>query len=340
MPYFLRKIFIASLISIPLGILGQSTTQVAKATIKSTVSIIALDQNSQPIAMGSGAVIEKNSVITNFHVVKGAFQLKILFDGQSNAIVTSSFFGVDYDNDLILLKIQETTTPPIVMVENDNSEIGDRVFAVGNPKGLSGTFSEGIISGKRNLEKRKLIQITAPISPGSSGGPVVDNTGKLLGISVGSFKDGQNLNFAIPVEYVKKLLNSKNEMELKNLKQINQKDKDDETANSVIDAVTVRDIKIYAYNYDYYLSYTVNNGLDKPISDIKLLLLIVKKKNEEVKDYDEISLLDSKYFSENIRPHLAKSFTYKLTGNRPMEMVKTFREKIVIKVLDFKIKEN
>lgn len=320
---------------------GQTTSQIAKNTIKSTVSIIALDQSMQPIALGSGAIVDNNSVVTNYHVVKGATQLKIIFDGQSNSIVTTTYYSVDYDNDLILLKIQPTTYPSIPIVEQDSSDIGDRIFVAGNPKGLSGTFSEGIISGKRDFDKRKLLQITAPISPGSSGGPVVNIFGKLVGISVGSFKDGQNLNFAIPSNYVKNLLFSKKPAELKTLLQKTKDSKENEITNNIIDAVTVKNMKIFEYGYHYYVSYSISNDLDKPISDIKLLLLIVDKKGN-VKDYTELSLLTAyQYISndgKNILPHLTKTFRYQLTGvEKPIESVMTSEDKIVIKVLDFKI---
>jgi S1-C subfamily serine protease len=76
------------------------------------------------------------------------------------------------------------------------------VFAVGNPGGLEGTFSQGIVSSLRDLDGLSLLQITAPISPGSSGGPIVDEKGEVVGVAVATFKGGQNLNFAVPAKYV------------------------------------------------------------------------------------------------------------------------------------------
>lgn len=76
---------------------------------------------------------------------------------------------------------------------------GDKVYAIGNPKGLLGTFSEGIISGFRDIDGTKYVQITASISSGSSGGPVVDENGRVIGVTTASIKDGQNLNLAMPL---------------------------------------------------------------------------------------------------------------------------------------------
>jgi tetratricopeptide (TPR) repeat protein len=80
------------------------------------------------------------------------------------------------------------------------------VFAIGNPRGLEKSISTGVLSGVRTVDKRELIQITTPISPGSSGGPVFDSSGKVIGVAVGSLEEGQNLNFAVPASAVIRLL--------------------------------------------------------------------------------------------------------------------------------------
>ena len=84
--------------------------------------------------------------------------------------------------------------------------MGERVYAVGNPQGLEGTFSRGIVSGIRNVGDDKILQVTAPISPGSSGGPILNDRGEVIGVSVATFKGGQDLNFAIPSSYLATLL--------------------------------------------------------------------------------------------------------------------------------------
>lgn len=88
-------------------------------------------------------------------------------------------------------------------------QIGDVVYAVGNPLGFEGTFSQGIISAIRELESRQIIQITAPISPGSSGGPILNNKGQVIGMLVSTIEGGQNINFAIPSKDIKELLHQK-----------------------------------------------------------------------------------------------------------------------------------
>ena len=91
-------------------------------------------------------------------------------------------------------------------------EVGENIFAVGNPEGLVGTISPGTVSASiRSSQKKARIQITAPISHGSSGGPIVDATGKVVGVAVGALSEGQNLNFAVPVSLIHFLLKDSSE---------------------------------------------------------------------------------------------------------------------------------
>jgi hypothetical protein len=89
---------------------------------------------------------------------------------------------------------------------SDAVQVGEAIYAIGNPEGLEGTFSQGIISSIRKVGADKLLQITAPISPGSSGGPVLNIKGEVIGVSVATSAKGQNLNFAIPSNYLMALL--------------------------------------------------------------------------------------------------------------------------------------
>ena len=115
----------------------------------------------------------------------------------------AGYVTIDPENDLILLAVKDLDTPVIPLnLDNDIPVyLGETVYAVGNPKGYEGTVSDGIISGIRDASK--LIQMTAPISRGSSGGPVINSNGKVIGVSILSRSDGQNLNFAIPSVYIK-----------------------------------------------------------------------------------------------------------------------------------------
>jgi S1-C subfamily serine protease len=92
------------------------------------------------------------------------------------------------------------------MLADEEPKAGSAVFALGNPKGLERTISQGLFTGHREIQGRRLVQISAPISPGSSGGPILNSEGKLIAVAVGSFSAGQNLNFAVPLAIVRTFL--------------------------------------------------------------------------------------------------------------------------------------
>lgn len=166
------------------------------------------DDKNQPISLGSGFFVRPDVVATNYHVIEGASDGFAKVVGQTPIYRIEGVVGIDKINDLVLLKLTGVTGKPLILADISKIEVGQDVFALGNPKGLEGTISPGIVSGSslRQVEGENFIQITAPISPGSSGGPVVDRKGEVIGVAVASLKDGQNLNFAIPSFYLALLL--------------------------------------------------------------------------------------------------------------------------------------
>lgn len=180
--------------------------QIAKKVFPSVVLLIMEDTNGQTMSLGSGFFVQENVIVSNLHVVKGASRGYAKIVGQSDKLNIEGIVGVDQERDLVLLKTLAPRTPYLPLGNSDNVEIGEPIYAVGNPQGLEGTFSQGIVSGVREIDSDKLLQITAPISPGSSGGPVLNSKGAVIGISVATFREGQNLNFAIPSNYLNTLL--------------------------------------------------------------------------------------------------------------------------------------
>jgi hypothetical protein len=179
--------------------------EIAKRAFPSVVLLIMKDSHGQPLSLGSGFVVRNNVIATNFHVIRGAGSGSAKIIGQSTVANLEGVFAVDEIHDLALIKAT-LNAPPLAMTEDKEPEIGETVFAVGNPEGLEGTFSQGIVSGIRGTPEGRWLQITAPISPGSSGGPVLNAKGEVLGVAVATLKSGQNLNFAIPVKSLNQLL--------------------------------------------------------------------------------------------------------------------------------------
>jgi hypothetical protein len=140
------------------------------------------------------------------HVVEGATSGFTKFVQQQTKHEISGILAMDTAHDLVLLSVNGARAPALSLGESASVAVGDEVFVLGNPYGLEGTLSQGIVSGIRNVGRDAFLQITAPISPGSSGGPVLNSGGAVVGVAVSTFRGGQNLNFAIPVAYLKALL--------------------------------------------------------------------------------------------------------------------------------------
>ena len=172
-----------------------------------------------PTGLGSGVIIDPAGVIvSNLHVV----------DDSSNAVVTlangdsyDDVTVIDYDprRDLVLLKVKGDGLPTVALGDSDSLVVGDEVFAIGTPKGLAQTLSAGLVSAMRDFgEGYRRIQTTTPISSGSSGGGLFDDHGRLIGITKSLYREGQNLNFAVPINHVRAMLGTVSHMTLGELK--------------------------------------------------------------------------------------------------------------------------
>ncbi|RKU19210.1 hypothetical protein C6503_08345 [Candidatus Poribacteria bacterium] len=185
---------------------AQSPQQIAKKALASTVLLVMEDANGQPLSLGSGFFVRDGQVATNLHVVKGASRGYVRLVDQKTKYDIEGITAVNAERDLVILKISVPGVQVISLGDSDMVQVGSPIYAVGNPRGLEGTFSQGIISSIRKVGTDKILQLTAPIPPGSSGGPVLSDKGQVIGVSVATFRGGQNLNFAIPSNYLKKLM--------------------------------------------------------------------------------------------------------------------------------------
>jgi hypothetical protein len=146
--------------------------------------------------------------VTNFHVVQGAYDAQVKL---KNGEVFDNAMVLDYDarHDVVLLKIRAVSLPTVTLGEASDVEQGDRAYAIGCPEGYSYTISDGLISAKRVIGGTEMFQISVPISHGSSGGPLYDVYGRVIGITTAGIMEGaQNLNFAVPLKYATVLLDS------------------------------------------------------------------------------------------------------------------------------------
>lgn len=198
--YQFAKIFIVILIAVtftPL-IAYSAGSDVFKLAKPSMVSITASFNNGNKIS-GSGVIVGKNEILTNCHVIKDANDITILFADKK--LANATFKGQVASLDLCALEAETNNRPLVLTISPTELQQGQIVYAIGDPLSLSTTISDGIVSAIRETNQGKLIQITNPISHGSSGGGLFDKNGRLIGITTFTLKYGQNLNFAIPADY-------------------------------------------------------------------------------------------------------------------------------------------
>jgi len=180
-----------------------SAENIYKKNSDAVVVVLSYNDKNELIKQGSGVIIkQKNYVITNHHVISGAQRFELV---QNNRVIPYlDIIGIDVNRDIIILKIDASEFPSLNPSMFKSLRVGQKVYAIGSPMGLENSISEGIISGLRSNDEdeKKLIQITASISPGSSGGAVLNDRGEIIGISTLSIKQGQNLNFAISIDDV------------------------------------------------------------------------------------------------------------------------------------------
>lgn len=186
------------LLSQPFPTLALPPSQVFDKVKDSVLVVHTLNPKGKVIAQGSGVLISSDRVATNCHVVEGGISYLV---GRGNQLVTATIYAEDGDKDICLLIAKGIVGKPAETGKATSLKVGDPVYAVGAPQGLELSLSDGIVAQLRGGPP-PLIQITAAISPGSSGGGLFDGEGRLVGLTTLYLEGGQSLNFAMPVEWV------------------------------------------------------------------------------------------------------------------------------------------
>ena len=158
-----------------------------------------MDIAGRPMSQGSGVVVGPGVIVTNCHVTKGSHDITVKV-GREEFRATA--LSADEEHDLCRLSVAGLAAPAVSLVPVAQLKTGQRVFAIGAPQGFELTISEGIVSSLRPVADGTVIQTTAPISSGSSGGGLFDTSGRLVGIVTFQHKYGQNLNFALPADWI------------------------------------------------------------------------------------------------------------------------------------------
>ena len=202
--FFKILIFVSVLFALSNSATAQDfLPQLVKRVKPSAVAIETFDARGNTLSRGSGFFVSNDRIITNRHVIEKSQRVEVhLMNGTKYA--AKGVLAIDGEGDLALLQVDipKEFAAPLQIVQAAPLE-GESIVVIGNPFGLEGSVSNGIVSAVREIPGYgKIIQITAPISPGSSGSPVVNMRGQVVGVASLQAAEGQSLNFAVPSERI------------------------------------------------------------------------------------------------------------------------------------------
>lgn len=182
-----------------------SVENIVDKALPSMVRISVYDATGTELALGSGFFIGPGKILTNAHVIKGAYSAAV--HSSLNFYDQVTIDKSDENLDLALLSVEELGEPSLALADSVELRPGQRIIAIGNPFGFENTVTDGLISAIREpIGLAEYIQISAPLSPGSSGGPILNLQGSVIGITSATISVGQNLNFAVSVKSIKEFL--------------------------------------------------------------------------------------------------------------------------------------
>jgi len=327
------QVFILVLCS---NVIGQTASQIAKKSFSSVVMLVLEDSHGQPFSLGSGFFVKHDVVATNLHVVKGAMRGYAKIVDQKTKYDIAGIVGIDEFRDLVLLKLNRARAPALPFGDSKQVGVGDEVYVISNPMGLEGTFSMGIVSGVRQIGADTLFQITAPISPGSSGGPVINKEGHIIGVAVATVSGGQNLNFAIPSSYLIPLISHINPAtSLSSLTSLKRKKSIlDNLGKRSSEGVTAGNMRwTYKYSQSGNYSFSINNRLRESVKNVYCLIIFYDNKQKPIE-------IDVVQFNGIIPGGLARRVTSKVHGSIQELTTSTgtsTTKLIEFRVLDFRI---
>ena len=185
---------------------AKTPAEIVREQGQAVVIVEALDARGLVAGQGSGFIVTPTgAVITNLHVIQGAAQARVKLPN-GDVYKTDALVDFDDTKDLAVLKIKGFKLPAVTLGDSDKTETGESIVVISSPEGLTNSLSTGVVSGMRRLDNLRVFQITAPISEGSSGGALFDSNGAVIGIVTYVLRAGQNINFAVPINYVRGMI--------------------------------------------------------------------------------------------------------------------------------------
>lgn len=188
---------------------AEDTVNILDEVSPAVVTMLTWKAGAVDGSQGTGFIVHQDGlIVTAWHVVTGASKIEVRL-ATGTVIEVTRVIAQDKERDVALVKVPATALPTIRLGDSDTVRRGERVLVIGSPFGLEQTAADGIVSSVRRLPGTgTMLQVSVPISPGSSGGPVVNGRGEAVGVAVFRLRGGENLSFAVPINVVKAMMPS------------------------------------------------------------------------------------------------------------------------------------
>lgn len=202
------SVTVCCVVALSIIVAAQDARVVARKVLPSVVTVEVTDASRRTISLGSGFFVRSDVIVTNRHVVRGGAAARAHVASTDTNYTVAGVIAQDADADLVLLKLTQANMPSLPLADLSRLEIGESVYVFGSPKGLEGSVTNGILSSTslRKHNGGEFLQITAPISHGTSGGAVTNAVGEVIGVATMWVVGGQNINFAVPSTRITTLL--------------------------------------------------------------------------------------------------------------------------------------
>ena len=185
------------------SVYAQTIPQIAKKSLAATVLIEMVDSTGKTLGIGNGFYVKPNTIATNYRLIQGASRGAVKQRGIHKMRKVSGVIATDKDNDLALLNVPDYGITPLSLIQDgDTIQIGDNIYVAGYPKDLEGTFATGTITHRTDQH----LLMSAPITPGNSGGPVLNTKGEVIGVALSRYATAHSQNIVIPADALKTLL--------------------------------------------------------------------------------------------------------------------------------------
>ncbi len=280
----IRSVILLFFLFITTGVnFAQYNRPVAPGTAgRSTVLLLMRDEYDNPLPMGNGIVVDKNHIVTNFHIIQNSSSGVAVSNGNNGRFKITGMVNKDEKHDLAVLYVEDIDLPPVTFADSVSTKMGDPVYAISNPKGLGIATEPGVINGVVNFKalygatkKDSMIQVTATIQPVGNGGPVVDKTGKVIGVAVSIDKKGIPFNFIIPGGYVQNLLkkNPPKTISFAKTKPAKSSLLSSDWSKSLREAVIGTSFKFDSNPNTGFYYFSIQNNLNKTVKNIKCIVI-------------------------------------------------------------------